>query len=245
MTIVRMAGLLADRGSPESAGRRSVTESPPTSHVLDAEPSSRRRSSEAHRRRTSRCPATRRPAEASVNEVSPEKHGVSRLEAESAFHDPRVRLFEDRRYSSARETRYILDGRSLEARVLMVGFTHRGGRVGDHGAPRFPVLGGRSMRRKPRVSTRRRPEIRDYEYAGHVGHDSTSGRSPAESPDERPRGIVEQLDASRDVVTGTEPRVVLPMATRSPPPWAHVRSATRPLAASRSLPRRMTQADPD
>lgn len=60
------------------------------------------------------------------NEV---KHGVSRLEAESAFHDPRVRLFEDRRYSSARETRYILYGRSLEARVLMVGFPHRGGRV--------------------------------------------------------------------------------------------------------------------
>jgi len=58
-----------------------------------------------------------------------EKHGVSRLEAESAFHDPDVRLFEDRRHSSARETRYILYGRSLEARVLMVGFTHRGGRV--------------------------------------------------------------------------------------------------------------------
>ena len=30
---------------------------------------------------------------------------------------------------SARETRYILYGRSLEARVLMIGFTHRGGRV--------------------------------------------------------------------------------------------------------------------
>jgi uncharacterized DUF497 family protein len=58
-----------------------------------------------------------------------EKHGVSRLEAESAFYDPHVRLFEDRRHSSRRETRYILYGRSLEARVLMVGFTHRGGRV--------------------------------------------------------------------------------------------------------------------
>lgn len=54
------------------------------------------------------------------------KHGVSRLEAESAFHDPQVRLFEDQRHSSRRETRYILYGRSLEARVLMVGFTRRG-----------------------------------------------------------------------------------------------------------------------
>jgi uncharacterized protein len=58
-----------------------------------------------------------------------EKHGVSRLEAESTFYDPHVLLFEDRRHSSARETRYILYGRSLEARVLMIAFTHRGGKV--------------------------------------------------------------------------------------------------------------------
>ncbi|HXJ32821.1 MAG TPA: BrnT family toxin [Candidatus Eisenbacteria bacterium] len=58
-----------------------------------------------------------------------EKHGVSRLEAESAFYDRHVRLFEDLRHSSPREGRYVLYGRSLEARVLMVGFTHRGGRV--------------------------------------------------------------------------------------------------------------------
>lgn len=58
-----------------------------------------------------------------------EKHGVSRLEAESAFYDPHVRLFEDLRHSSAREGCYVLYGRSLEARVLMVGFTRRRGRV--------------------------------------------------------------------------------------------------------------------
>ena len=58
-----------------------------------------------------------------------EKHGVSRLEAESTFYDPRVRVFEDRRHSSAREVRYILYGRSLEARVSMIGFTQRGGRI--------------------------------------------------------------------------------------------------------------------
>ena len=57
------------------------------------------------------------------------KHGVSRLEAESAFYDPRYRLFEDRRHSRHNEARYILYARSLEARVLMVGFTVRGRKV--------------------------------------------------------------------------------------------------------------------
>lgn len=54
------------------------------------------------------------------------KHGVSPLEAESAFYDEKVRLFEDREHSSTREKRFILYGRSIENRVLMVGFTHRG-----------------------------------------------------------------------------------------------------------------------
>ena len=57
------------------------------------------------------------------------KHGVSRLEAESAFYDAHYRLFEDQRHSSRNEARYILYGRSLEARVLMVGFTRRGRKV--------------------------------------------------------------------------------------------------------------------
>ena len=57
------------------------------------------------------------------------KHGVSRLEAESAFYDPRYRLFVDQRHSTRNETRYVLYGRSLEARVLMVGFTGRGRKV--------------------------------------------------------------------------------------------------------------------
>lgn len=58
-----------------------------------------------------------------------DKHGVSNLEAESAFYDPRYRLFEDARHSNLREARYVLYGRSLEARVLMVGFTRRGRKV--------------------------------------------------------------------------------------------------------------------
>src|SRR5947208_6032791 len=56
-------------------------------------------------------------------------HGVSQLEAESAFYDPRHRLFEDEKHSTPREPRYILYGRGLESRVLMVAFTLRGKRV--------------------------------------------------------------------------------------------------------------------
>lgn len=57
------------------------------------------------------------------------RHGVSRLEAESAFFDPGYKLFKDLKHSTAREARYILFGRSLENRILMVGFTVRGARV--------------------------------------------------------------------------------------------------------------------
>ncbi len=57
------------------------------------------------------------------------KHGVSRLEAESAFHDERYKLFEDIHHSSTREKRYVLYGKSIENRVLMVGFTLRRNRV--------------------------------------------------------------------------------------------------------------------
>jgi uncharacterized DUF497 family protein len=72
-----------------------------------------------------------------------DKHGVSRLEAESAFYDPSHRLFEDLQHSSPRETRYILYGRSLEARVLMVGFTRRGRKV--------RVITARAASRKERL----------------------------------------------------------------------------------------------
>jgi hypothetical protein len=57
------------------------------------------------------------------------KHGVSRLEAESAFYDRHYRLFEDGTHSTPAERRYILYGRSLEGRVVMVGFTVRRHRV--------------------------------------------------------------------------------------------------------------------
>ena len=52
------------------------------------------------------------------------KHGVSRLEAESSFYDPNHKLFQDKKHSRGEE-RFILYGRSLENRILMVAFTLR------------------------------------------------------------------------------------------------------------------------
>ena len=60
------------------------------------------------------------------NEV---KHGVSALEAESCFYDADVGIFGDFKHSTREEKRFILYGRSMESRVLMVGFTMRKGRV--------------------------------------------------------------------------------------------------------------------
>ena len=57
------------------------------------------------------------------------KHGVSSLEAESAFYDSRYKLFEDRKHSSPREKRLILYGRSIENRLLMIGFTLRNKKI--------------------------------------------------------------------------------------------------------------------
>lgn len=57
------------------------------------------------------------------------KHGVSSLEAESCFYDPEVQIFEDLKHSSMYEKRYVLYGRSLEARILMVGFTIRRSKI--------------------------------------------------------------------------------------------------------------------
>ena len=57
------------------------------------------------------------------------KHGVSALEAESCFYDEQAMLYEDRKHSTLREKRYILYAKSVEARVLMVGFTLRKGKI--------------------------------------------------------------------------------------------------------------------
>ena len=60
------------------------------------------------------------------NEV---KHGVGKLEAESAFFDSQYKLYEDRKHSTTKEERYVLYGKSLENRVLMIGFTLRGAKI--------------------------------------------------------------------------------------------------------------------
>lgn len=57
------------------------------------------------------------------------KHGVSALEAESAFFDSKYRLYRDLKHSSTSESRYILYGRSIENRLLMLGFTIRNYKV--------------------------------------------------------------------------------------------------------------------
>jgi len=58
-----------------------------------------------------------------------DKHGVSTTEAESVFFDSAYKLFEDVKHSSPSEMRYVLFGRSLENRILMISFTKREGRV--------------------------------------------------------------------------------------------------------------------
>ena len=53
------------------------------------------------------------------------KHGVSALEAESCFYDSELKIYKDLKHSNFREKRYILYGKSMESRFLMVGFTIR------------------------------------------------------------------------------------------------------------------------
>lgn len=57
------------------------------------------------------------------------KHGASRLEAESSFFDPHYCLYEDLKHSTEREERFVLYDRSLENRILMIGFTRRNQKV--------------------------------------------------------------------------------------------------------------------
>lgn len=71
------------------------------------------------------------------------KHGVSRLEAESAFFDPAYKIFADEFHSTPREQRYILYGRSLENRILMIGFTIRN--------PKVRIITARAASKKERA----------------------------------------------------------------------------------------------
>ena len=57
------------------------------------------------------------------------KHGVSILEAESAFYDTKYKLYEDIKHSSKKEKRYIMYAKSIENRILMIGFTIRSNKI--------------------------------------------------------------------------------------------------------------------
>lgn len=67
---------------------------------------------------------------------------ISQASPGDSQQDPRHRLFEDIQHSTRREARYILYGRSLEARVVTVGFTRRGRKI--------RVIAARAASRKER-----------------------------------------------------------------------------------------------
>ena len=56
------------------------------------------------------------------------KHGISALEAESAFYDPEHKLFHDLKHSAS-EQRYILYGKSAYHNILLLAFTVRKNKV--------------------------------------------------------------------------------------------------------------------
>lgn len=57
------------------------------------------------------------------------KHGVSALEAESTFFDPKLSIFKDEVHSSSKEERWIAYGYSKYHQILMIAFTLRGHKV--------------------------------------------------------------------------------------------------------------------
>jgi len=57
------------------------------------------------------------------------KHGISRLDAESIFYDPRLAIFEDVMHSNDKEKRWICYGASLNKKILMCAFTVRNKKI--------------------------------------------------------------------------------------------------------------------
>ncbi len=56
------------------------------------------------------------------------KHGISQLEAESAFYDPDHVIFEDIKHSD-NEKRFILYGKSAYHNILMIAFIIRNNKI--------------------------------------------------------------------------------------------------------------------
>jgi uncharacterized protein len=78
------------------------------------------------------------PTKASSNET---KHGVSFLEAATAFHDPRSLTIPDPSHSAA-EARWVLLGQSVAGRLLVVIHPHR--------SPKLRIISARSANRRER-----------------------------------------------------------------------------------------------
>lgn len=57
------------------------------------------------------------------------KHGISTLEAESAFYDPKLVIFNDHKHSMPGEPRWIAYGKSAYHNTLMMAFTVRQDRI--------------------------------------------------------------------------------------------------------------------
>ena len=53
------------------------------------------------------------------------KHGISALEAESTFHDDKLKIFHDLKHSTKREKRWVCYGKSGYHNILMIAFTIR------------------------------------------------------------------------------------------------------------------------
>ena len=68
-----------------------------------------------------------------------EKHGVSNVEAEQAFFNQPLLLFEDRKHSKSEARSYVL-GQTDAGRLLMIVFTIRGDKI--------RVISAREMSRK-------------------------------------------------------------------------------------------------
>lgn len=58
-----------------------------------------------------------------------EKHGISKLEAESTFFDKELKVFDDIKHSTSREKRWICFGKSGYHNILMIAFTKRNRKI--------------------------------------------------------------------------------------------------------------------
>ncbi|HBE04209.1 MAG: hypothetical protein A2096_17385 [Spirochaetes bacterium GWF1_41_5] len=56
------------------------------------------------------------------------KHGISKLEAESMFFDPKIKIFSDIKHSQ-NENRYIAYGKSAYHNIIMAAFTIRNKKI--------------------------------------------------------------------------------------------------------------------